>query len=720
MSMSRFAHFRLIALASSLLLAAACSQAQQTTPDVVNDQDAPDTSFGFEVKVTQDVPTVQEDLGPHADSAPDVAPDVPVQTDVLSVATQAATTVKLGGTTTLKLVVDHNLGVDGAPNPTEKIVFQVNGKPLATGLVLAANPKDQPPIAIWQTADPSEYRLAGVRPGTAKLVVTIDGVVSPETSITAEWPDGVVITGATAALTGSSPAKRIDEVAPDTVKVTGQLFAPGGLDSTVRFPAAAQNGDSYELGKGTATGSLSINLMIVSAKGANEPATPLAGRLWLDQTDKGYFKGVYLGKTLDQTPVVGAFVIERDGNYGIDMLDDPTLVEATIGAPSVVKPESDLHASRVSVNPIGNGKALLTWRRIKAVTQAEIAMWIIDAKTGQTVTTLPPLVQGNVGPNAAQADPYGYPVFGWVAAGVSNKKTLLAWEGKNGFDPFAVPPQPAPSGIWIRALEADGSLTKTGTFGANKPIPVSDDVCDGSCFPQIVTLPNARFLVIWSPTTGGIRARRLDGDFSFTDTSPIQLASPPATLASASVLDAILGLTWRDPQLGTFMRVFTINPTALTSIAQETAIGAATTGGPNPGLGIFGGGAPGFLAFALDGSPATNLKMRRIGFDNNPVVGEIAVDTGVGAIRVQSGESPQVVVLQVQSDKSVAAPLRLRKFTTSSPIDGGTQMGPTVNLGAKSSVALVPSLCYVPEVDIYIAAWGGDYESEGVYFQRFR
>ncbi len=699
------------ALALGLLLLAACGQTPTTTPDTVTDNDALDTAFGFEAKV-QDVPVVEEDLGPKPDIAPDVLVDTGTATDVLAVAAQTAPSVKLGGTTLLKVVVDHKIGVDGAPKATEIVVFQVNGKPLALGAAIAASAKDQPPIAIWQTADAGDYQIAGVRPGTAKLTVTVDGVASPEIALTTDWPDGLVLTGATATYAGSAPAKRVDEVAPDTVKVLGHLFAPGGVDATVRFPASAVSGDSFELGKAPAKGSLSIGLTIVSPAGLNQPATPIAGRLWLDQTDKGYFKGTFLGRTLDQTPIVGAFVIERDGNYGIDVLDEPTLVETS----SLVTPESDLHASRVSVNAIGNGKALLTWRRIKNVTQSEIAMWIIDAKTGQTVTTLPALVQGNVGPKG-QPNPAIDPVFGWVTAAVSNKKTLLVWEGKNGKDGFSVP---APTGVWMRGLEADGSLTNTGTFAANLPIAVGDDACNGTCSPQIVTLPNARFLVIWSPTTGGIRARRVEGDFSFTDNNPLQLVNPPATTASATVLDSTMGLTWRDPTLGAFMRVFTINPTAIGSSNQEMTVGGVTADAPMPGIGIFGGGSPGFLAFALDGSPATNLKMRRVDFSGTPVVGEITVDSGIGSIRAMAGESPQVVVLQTQANPTDANPLRVRKFTTTSPIDGGSALGPIVNLGAKTTLPISPSICYVPEVDIYIAAWSGDFKSEGVYFQRFR
>ncbi len=719
MSMPRFLPnppCRLLSL--GLLLAIGCGQAQQTTADAAADQDVADTAFGFEAKVSADVPIVQQDLGPNAEVFIDVPQDTGPPTDVLAVTTQSANTVKLGGTTPLKLTVNHQGGGSGAPTTGEVVVFLVNGKALAPGMTLAVTPQDQPPISIWPTADPGTFQIAGVRPGTAKLVVTVDGVTSAETSFTASWPDDVFIGGATPTVSGSSSGKRVDEVAPDTVKVTGQTFAPGGVDATIRFPSSAKNGDSFELGKGTTTGSLSVSLMIVAPDSTNQPANPLAGRLWIDQTDKGYFKGVFLGKTQDQTPVVGALVVERDGNFGIDVLDDPTLVETS----SLVTPESDLHASRVSVNPIGNGQALLTWRRIKAVTQAEIAMWIIDAKTGQTITTLPPLVKGNVQP-IAQPDPSTDPVFGWVAAGVSNKKTLLAWEGRNGPDPFAQPPQAAPSGVWIRGLEADGTLTKTGTFASNQPISVSDDFCNGTCHPQILPLPNARFLVLWSSPNGGIRGRRVEGDFTFTEANSVPLATATATLGSASVLDAILGVTWYDPAQptpGTFLKVWAINPQALSSATQAVGIGSVTPASSMPGLGIFGGGAPGFLAFALDGTPATTLKMRRIGFDNNPVVGELTVDSNIGAIRVLAGESPQVVVLQMQADVTAASPLRIRKFTTNTPIDGGTQLGPMVNLGAKSSVPLVPALCYVPEVDIYIAAWAGDYQSEGVYFQRFR
>ncbi len=699
-------------IAVCLPLLAACGQTQEVAQDAASDQDTLDAILGFEAKA-QDVPIVVEDLGPQNDAVTDTQQDTGPQSDVLAVNAQTAPSVKLGTTMALKVVVDHNVGVDGAPKSLEVVTFWVDGNEVAVGVTLAPTAKGQAPIAIWQTGNAGDYLIAGVRPGTAKLVVKVDGIAAEAVSVDVVWPDGLFIGGSTPAVTGQAPAKRVDEVAPDTVKIVGQLFAPGGVDAALRFPTTAKNGDSFDFGSAPAKGSLSINLTIVSPTSENFPASAVFGRLWIDQADKGFFKGTFLGKTTDQSPVVGAFVIERDGNFGIDVLDEATLVEASAD----VLPDSDLHASRVSVNAIGDGKALLTWRRIKNVTQAEIARWIIDAKTGEAVKTLPPLVSGNVGPWQMQPDPAQDPVFGSVTAGVSNKKILVAWEGKNGMNSFSAP---APSGVWMRAMDSDGTLSTSGVFADGKPIALSDDVCNGSCHPQILTLPNASFLVIWSPTTGGIRARRIDGAFGFKETNPLQLVAPPATAASASVLDSTLGLMWRDPVQGAFMKVYTINPGALSSSAQEIQIGQTVANAPMPGLGIFSGNAPGFLSYAIDGIPATTLKMRRIGFDNSPVVGEITVDQAIGAIRVAAGESPQVVVLQQDADVKSTTPLRLRKFSTQSPIDGGTQLGATIALGAKSAVPLVPALCYVPETDVYIAAWAGDFKSEGVYFQRFR
>ncbi len=713
MPMPRFVlNFLTCQLAIGLLSATACSHAAQSTPDASSDPDALDTAFGFEAKV-QDVPIIQEDLGAQTDALSDAPHDTGVQTDVQSVAAQAAGAVKLGATTPLQVLVTSKAGAIGPPSGSEVVAFQVNGKALAPGATLAAKAADQSPVAIWLGTGPGNYVIAGVRPGTAKLVVTVDGVASAEVDIATAWPDGDVITGSTPGLSGSSTDKRIDEVAPDTAKLQGQLFAPGGVDATVRFPSTAQSGDSFDLGQSPAKGSLSVSLTIVSPAGLNIPATPVAGRVWLDQTDKGYFRGTLLGQTADLTPVVCAFVAERDGSYGVDLLDDPVLVETS----SDTIPDSDLHASRAAINPIGNGKALLTWRRITNQAAAEIAMWVIDAKTGATVTNLPSLVKEQLGPfQAFPKDPVAYPTFGWVTAGVSNAKILLAWEGANGPDSFTTA---APTGVWIRGMEADYSLTNTGTFKAGQPIAVSDDACAGGCSPQIVALPNARFLVLWSPTTGGIRARRIEGDYSFTDGNPLQLLNPPATAASASVLDTTMGLMWRDPVQGSFVRVYTTNP-AISSVDQEMQVGGVVANAPMPGVGIFDSPtAPGFLAFALDGSPATNLKVQRLDF-SGIALGEIAVATGIGAIRVASGTAPQVVVLQTAADPKAALPLSIRKFTTTSPIDGGTQLGPVVSLGAKSAVPLLPSICYLPEVGIFVAAWSGDYKSEGVSFQRFR
>ena len=107
-------------------------------------------------------------------------------------------------------------------------------------------------------------------------------------------------------------------------------------------------------------------------------------------------------------------------------------------------------------------------------------------------------------------------------------------------------------------------------------------------------------------------------------------------------------------------------------------------------------------------------------FSGTPVTGELTVDTGIGAIRVLSGEGPQVAVLTVDADPNAKTPLKIRKFTTTTPIDGGTQLGTTETLGASNTVPWLPSVCYVPEADVFIAAWSGDFKSDGVYFQRFR
>ena len=215
---------------------------------------------------------------------------------------------------------------------------------------------------------------------------------------------------------------------------------------------------------------------------------------------------------------------------------------------------------------------------------------------------------------------------------------------------------------------------------------VTRDLSSRAGHADPLTLPNARFLVLWSPEGGGIRAQRVEGDYTFTDKNPTQLLTAPATAGRAVVSDAIMGLTWTTPTDGAFIRVFNINPTGISSSVQEMAIGTTTANAPMPGAGIFGVGAPGFLAFALDGMPANNLKMLRVDFSNTPVTAETPVETGLGAIHVQAGEDPQVLVLQQQADSTSANPLRLRKFTKTVSTDEVVQLSQVVNLGAKSSV----------------------------------
>lgn len=697
-----------------------------TTPtpaDAGSTEDVPDGSFGFETTITTDIPVLVEDLG-QPDLGPDAPQDTGPKSDVLAVLPEVPTEVTIGTTQVLKVKVDHNIGVDGPPTASEELTFLVDGQPLPVGAIVAPKGQKQATISIWKTLDNGEFALAAVRPGSAKLVVRVDGIDSAPFTVTTTWPTTTQLTVSTALFTGTAPTMRVPEQAPDTVKLQAKLFQPGGLDAAVRFPLNVVNGTQLDLGAPPSTGQLQVTATIVTPQNQNKPFNPVQGALWMDQTDKGLFRGSFLGRTVDQTPVTGVFVAERDGDFGVDVLDDPTQLEKS----TTTTPISDAHVSRVSLSAIGGGKALLTYRRVLNATQAELVRVLIDAKTGAVDKTLPTIAAGakafvQKSDGTPKLDGNGDLIFssalGWTAAGTSNGQILFVWEGKKGKD---IDLQPAEIGLWMRAMTVDGALPDTGkykVFGQGA-VKVGPDECMDSCHPQVLTLPNARFLVLWSPPTGGVYGRRVDGDFTFLDLNPTQLIAPPATAASGVTLDATLGLTWSHPDLGAFFRAYTVNPKALSSVSEEKQMGATTTNGPMPGAGIFGGGAPGFLGFALDGPMQNNLKMRRYDFSGSPVVGEIAVTSDVDRFLVATGQPPQIALLERVANANSGPLLRIRKFTTTTAVDGGTQLGPVVPLGAVSKLPLIPALCYVPEVDIYIAAWSGDLQSEGVWFQRFR
>ena len=703
---------RLLSLSAVVfsLCVAACGNGATTTSTPEEDA-GPDTKFGIDGKITKDVPLMTVDVG--SDAPNDVATDVQPASDVLAVLPDMPTSVVMGATATVTLHIDHGQAPDGPPLANEAVTWTVNGTELAVGAVIAPAGTPQPNVAIWKGADAGTYLLAGVRPGTATVKVTVGGVPSAEVQVPVIWPTTPTLAVSTPTLHGEGVAKRMAEPVADTARVETKLFEPGGLDAQVRFPIAGTVGATLDLTAPPPAGALAITATIVSPDKLNKPTNPVVGALWVHQLDKGWIRGSFLGRTTDQTPVVGAFQIERDGTFGIDIQDTAQQIEAS----SADTPISNTHVSRVSINPVGGNMALLTYRRVANAAQAELVRVLINAKTGEIDKTLPPLVTGAKAYVDPPSDPPVFdPAIGYVAAGVSSGQTLVVWEGKKGKNVGGVP---AEVGLWAQQQLADGSLATTGVFSGG-PIQITADPCMGGCNPQVVPLPGSRFLVVWSLPEGGIFGRRLEGDFTFSDTAATTFIQAPATQASAVAFDKTVALAWLDPDTGGNVRIYVANNKSLVSQNSPALIGPKTPQAPAPAVGIFGGGAPGLLGFGVTGDPAIALQMRRFDFSGTAVnMAPTNLGNNIDAVHVASGKNGQVVVVDRTANAKMD-PLHVRKFFTATAIDPGTQLGPTETLGAVVKYAPVFGIAYIPDADTYVVAWSGDESSQGVWFQRFR
>lgn len=660
---------------------------------------------------TKDVPIMTGDT--QLEVSVDVPIDVQKPTDVVTVVPEVPTSVVLGAANPLKLAVERSTGVNGAPTGTEKVVWTVNGTVLPEGAQFPPAGTPQWPVSVWKLAEGGQYLLAGVRPGVAKLQVSVDGVASAEFSVDVTWPTGAQITATTPGMHGTGVATRVADSVDNTCKLETHTFETGGLDATIRFPVVGKAGAPLDLSAPPEIGALSIQITVVTAPKVNKPANPVVGTVWVDQLDKGWLRGTFLGRTVEQTPVVGVFLVERDGNFGVDIQDDAQQLEAS----SAEMPISDVHVSRVSVGPAGGNLALITYRRVSNATQAQLVRVLVDAKTGEVNKNLPPLVTGAKAYVDPPSDPPVFdPAIGYATTGVSAGQVLVVWEGKKGKNP---PGQPAEVGLWMQRQLADGTMSTEGVFGSG-PLKLTDDYCMGECHPQVLPLPSSRFLVIWSPPDGGILSRRVEGDFTLSDAAPKPLISAPANLASAAVVDKTLGLVWTDPQLGSFLRVYVANNSGLQSQNTAALITTGAFQAPGPGIGGFSGGAPGFLGFAIDGSPPSTLQMRRFDFSGT-TVNQLPTKLAdlVDRVRVATGKNGQIVAV----DRTAAAktnPLHVRKFVTLTGIDPGTQVGSVQTLGAVVNHPPEFAIAYIPGADAYVVVWSGDLKSDGVWFQRLR
>lgn len=701
-------------VALSMVTSVACGAGSgSAAPDATD----PDTITNF----SGDSNIVPKDVVAGVDAATDPKADadtfVPKATDVETVLAESATAVDLGGKTPLSVTVTRKSGDNGPIKATETVTFLLNGAQIAVGGTVAAT-GEQPAVSIWKTASPGQFLLVGVRAGKAELKVKVDDVAAPAITITANYAEEFAIRVATPSAAGNAAGDQ-KAYSDQTFSFEGKNFNAGSLDVTIRFPADATNGSFYDFGKATKTGAIDVKATI-----AGKQANPKVGRLWVDRTDKGQFRGTFLGSTADLTPVVGVFSIERKGDFGIDLLDDAV----QIGKSSADTPVSNVHVSRASVSAIGNGKVLLTYRRVLNVTQAELAGIVIDAKTGEMtavqdpdfvgvkdfetmlVSTLPPIAaKANAG-TPEQPDP----AIGYAGAARSEDRIVIAWEGKSGPDKFNVPAKP---GIWLREMGNNNALI-------GQAINVSNDECNGQCRPIVLPLPSSRWIVLWSaPDQEGIHSRRYGG--SEKEILPLEdaktLISAPATGASAAVLDENLGLTWRDPKLGAAFQLFLSGPQSLASNGGDDTLGEPVNNGAAPAIATVTGAAPTFMAYFVIGLPPLKLQAQRVGLNGSKYSAATTLSEDVDFVVAVGGKDSHVLSLErITAAGTKLGPLRLRKLRIANAADPGSKLGESVILPTKSNTLVFPSVCYVPEANVFVAAWSGDTKSDGVWIQRFR
>lgn len=662
---------------------------------------------GFDAKIAVGDTKAGGDGAKTGDAASPI--DVPLDTAAAvtptGLALDASAALECGARVALQVTVTRSDGASGLPKAGESILFTVDGLPIEVGSMLSADPVQQAKIAVWKDSKTGAFWLAGLRPGPAKLGASVAGVVAEERDVDVSFPTGSLLRLAAIGGSGTSPGDRVLDSA-DTIKFEGKKFGAGGLTITLRFPSAAVSGDIFDLDKPSKVGGALQLVATVSDMGNIQLKVPL-GRIFVDQTDKGWFRGTFLGTSASLQPVAGVFAVERDGKFGIDLLDTAQQV-ATSTTPKWN--QTGTHVSRVSISAVPGSQALVHWREVHDVTTADIVRLVIDAKTGQT-TALGPLVVKAIaavlvdnGSETLVPKQKGE-FFGSAAVATSQGKTLVVWEGKSAKG-SAAPYQ-------ISAQVLDAKLAPVGT-----PVQVAPDECWGECKPQLVALPSSRWMAVWgAPAGAGVRAAILDGNDLSQPEKLVTLVTAPAINPSVAVLDANVAVVWRSPGKGSRFRLYS---DTLASNGPEQDLGVPTANPPPPGIAAIEN-PPSFVATFF--SPAVELKLRRIGLNASLIgPGDVAVASGIARIAVAAGKYGQVAVVERVSGAGPGEPqLRLRKLVVASPGDPGAALGLAVALEASASkVILDAALTYVPEAGVFIVTWSGDATSDGVWIQRFR
>ncbi len=695
-------------LLALVLAMTACGSAEPTPAS--GEPDAGGSIFNLDVKLgggdakvgadaTADTP--KTDSGDVQDAA---ATETASGSGVTGLAIAATESLAVGGRFALKVTVTRSDGSSGAPTAAETVAWSVDGAAVLPGAKLTADPAAQPKLGVFRDSKTGALALVAVRPGNATIKAAIGGVESNELAVAMAFPEDAALRLSAPTASGKCKGDRQKD-ADDTIRLEGKAFGAGGLTLTVRFPATAVAGDSFDLEKTPQSGALQL-LAVVPDLGGTQLKIP-QGRIWVDQTDKGWFKGTFLGTSASLVPVVGTFAVERNGAFGIDLLDDGLQI-ATSTTPKFTATGD--HHSRVSVSAAPAGQAIVHWRSIHDVTTADFARAAVEAHSGQ-VTPLDPLVskaiaavlvddgKGTLVPKA-KGD-----FFGAASVATSEGKTLVVWEGK------AAKGSAAPYQVSAQLL--DEAYKPTGAV-----LAVANDECWGECKPQLVGLPNSRWMAVWGiPAGGGVRGALLDGNDLSAPEKLVTLVAAPATSPAVASLDANVAVIWRQTGKGTRYRLYS---NTLASNGPEQDLGLATSNPPAPQI-VAVATPPSFAAVFF--APAADLKLRRIGL-NASVLGpaDVPLATGIARMAAAAGKPGQLALVERLYGQGADQPqLRVRKVAVASAGDPGATLGLPVELGNSAAKHPVEAaIAYVPEADTFVVVWAGDTTSDGVWVQRFR
>lgn len=664
----------------------------------------------FEVKGSgSDAKTAPKDTASADSGSAEVDADNPPQdtapaVTVTEIALEATDTLAVAGRAPLKVSVKRSDGSEGAPKDSDGLQFTVDGQPIELGAKLSADPAAQPKLAVWRDSKTGNLFLAGVRPGDTVLAAKVGDVAAPDVAVSVAFPDGAGLRLATTTANGKCAGDRSKD-SDDTIKLEGKQFGAGGLTLTLRFPAAAVAGDVLDTEKPPKSGALQL-VATVADLGGVQLKIPQA-RVWIDQTDKGWFRGTFLGTSATLLPVAGTFAVARDGKFGIDLLDDGQQIQTST---TQSYKSTGNHYSRVSVSAVPGGVALLHWREVLNVTTANLGRASVKADSGDVVALEPLVAKATAavlvddGKGTLVPTPKGE-FFGAASVATSADKTLVVWEGK--------PAKGSAAPYQISAQLLDAKLKPTGAV-----LQVAPDECWGDCKPSLVPLPSSRWLAVWGAPKGtGVRGAILDGnDLSQTE-KLVSMIAAPATNPSVASLDANVAVVWKLPGKGTRYRLYT---DTLASNGPEQDLGTPTATPPAPQM-LAIDTPPSFAAVFF--SPAAELKLRRIGL-NASVMGpaDVPVATDATKIAAAAGKAGQLVLVERISGAAPDEPqLRLRKMVIASAGDPGTPLGPPVPLALSASkLALDAAIAYLPDADTFVVAWSGDLLSDGIWVQRFR